>query len=349
MSRFSNVATSALVAGSLTVSGAALAQDETVSLQLANAYPTAANLVGPAADSLAADIERLSGGTIEVETFAPGALLPPAEYFDALSSGALDAAFIDTLPWTGKDIAFAMFTNVPFGPGAPEFLAWMRHGGGQEQAQNLFHAYGIEPIACGLIAPEGGGWYKEPIESVEDFDGLKFRVGGLGGNVLQRLGVAAQNLGGGEVLQALQLGMLDGAEYSMPSIDKSLGFQSVAKYYYFPAWQSQSTIVTLQLSKPKWDSMSEAQQNAVRDACELNIISMLAEGEFEQAKAMQELQEAGVEFLDYPQEVLDALRESWEIVAQEQAERSPKFAEVWESYSAFREEYSAWGERGYLK
>lgn len=338
----------AMAAGTI-ASGSAYGADGTVKLQLANAYPSAMSLVGPAAANVAKNIEDLSGGTVEIEVFAPGALLPPGEYFDSIASGALDAAFIDTLPWTGKDIAFALYTNVPFGPGAPEYLAWMRQGGGQELMQELFAQFNIVAMPCGLLSPEGGGWYRNPIETVADLDGLKYRIGGLGGNVMQKLGVATQQIAGGEILQALQLGMIDGAEYSLPSIDRSIGFQSVAKYYYFPAWQSQSTFTSLMVSKAKWDEFSEAQQKAVKSACDINMIEMLAKGEYEQAVALNEIEKGGIELRRYSDEVLNALREQWEVVAKEQAERSPNFRKGWESYTAFRQEYATWGELGYLK
>lgn len=331
------------------MASAAVAQEATVRMQMASAYPTAASLIGPAAGELAARIASLSGGSIEIENFAPGALLPPAEYFDSIASGALDAAYVDSLPWMGRDIAFSMYTNIPFGPGAPEYLAWMRYGGGQQLFEELYASYGIVPILCGFLSPEGGGWYREPIDSVADFDGLRYRIGGLGGNVMRNLGVAVQQLSGGDVLQALQLGTIDGAEFSMPSIDRSLGFQSVARYYYFPGWQSQSSFTSLLVSQAKWNEMSAAQQGAVRASCEMTMLDMIAKGEYEQALAMTALSEAGVEFMQYSPEVLAALEEQWQLVAAEQAEASENFRRAWESYTAFREQYALWGELGYLR
>lgn len=326
-----------------------MAQDATVRIDLASAYPTPASLIGPAAGELAARIGSLSGGTIKVETFAPGALLPPTEYFGALSAGALDAAYVDSLPWMGRDVAFSMYTNFPFGPSAPEYLAWMRYGGGQQLFEELYAGYGIVAVLCGFLAPEGGGWYRQPINSVADLDGLKYRIGGLGGNVMRNLGASVQQMSGGEVLQALQLGTIDGAEFSMPSIDQSLGFHSVAKYYYFPGWQSQSSFTSVLFSQAKWDEMSEAQQGVIRAACDMTMLDMVGKGEYEQARAMTELRDAGVEFMLYSDEILDALREQWELVAVEQAQASENFRKAWESYTAFREQYALWGQLGYLR
>lgn len=326
----------------------ATAQEETLELQLAGTYPAATTMLGPAQERIASNIEALSGGTLDVTLYEPGALLPPSEYFNAISSGALDAAFSDSLHWTGQDIAFALFTSVPFGPAAGEYLAWMRQGGGENLMQEMFAQYDIYATVCSLISPEGGGWFREEIESVDDLQGLRFRIGGLGGNVMEKLGVSTQLLSGGEVLQALQLGTIDAAEFSMPAIDASLGFQTVADYYYFPAWQSQSSISILMIGTEKWESLSDNQRNAIDATCAANTLHMLAEGEALQVEALTQLEEDGVQLRRFPDPVLDALRESWAEVAAEQAESSEWFARVWESYSTFRDEYATWGDMGYL-
>ncbi|MGE0232366.1 MAG: TRAP transporter substrate-binding protein [Flavobacteriaceae bacterium] len=327
----------------LVATGTATAQDKKVTLQLAGSYPAPTSILGPAQERLVKQIEALSGGSIDVELFAPGALLPPKEYFDAVSSGALDAAFTDSLIWAGKDIGFTLFTNVPFGPGAPEYLAWMKQGGGEEMMKALYGKYNIVSMVCGFLSAEGGGWFREPIESVDDLKGLKFRIGGLGGNVMEKLGASTQNISPGELLQALQLGTVDAAEFSMPSIDKSLGFQTVAKYYYFPGWQAQSSFPVLLISKAKWESFSDQQKAAVQATCDESTMAMLTEGEALQPKALAEIAAAGVEIREYPADVLAALKAKWEEVAAEQAQKSETFKKAWDSYSAFRKQYALWG------
>lgn len=336
-------------AAGLMLAGTAAAQDKKVTMNLAGSYPAPTSLLGPAQTRLTEQIEALSAGSIDVTLYAPGALLPPSEYFDAISSGALDAAFTDSLPWAGKDVAFTLFTNVPFGPSAPEYLAWMKQGGGEDMMKELYASYNIVSMMCGLLAAEGGGWYRKPIDSVDDMKGLKFRISGLGGNVMEKLGVSTQIISPGEILQALQLGTIDAAEFSMPSIDQSLGFQSVAKYYYFPAWQSQSSFPVLLISKSKWDELSDYQKLAIESACDRNLMAMLAEGEMAQPQALAKLTESGVEIRMYPEEVLAALEEKWQEVALEQTQKSENFKKAWESYSAFREQYAVWGKVGFLK
>ncbi|MCB1477007.1 MAG: TRAP transporter substrate-binding protein [Rhodobiaceae bacterium] len=338
-----------MLGASLLAAAPATAQDKKITLQLAGSYPAPTSILGPAQERLTKQIEALSGGSIEVKFFAPGALLPPKEYFDAISSGALDAAFTDSLIWSGKDIGFTLFTNVPFGPGAPEYLAWMKQGGGEEMMKELYGKYNIVSMVCGFLAAEGGGWFRKPIDSLDDLKGLKFRIGGLGGNVMEKLGVSTQNISPGELLQALQLGTVDAAEFSMPSIDKSLGFQTVTKYYYFPGWQAQSSFPVLLISKAKWDAMSQQQKDSVQAACDQSTMSMLTEGEALQPKALADLEAAGVEIREYPEDVLKALEEKWQEVAAEQAQKSENFKKAWDSYSAFRAQYAKWKKIGFVK
>ena len=166
--------------------------------------------------------------------------MPPNQAFDAVSSGALDAAWATPGFWTGKDIAFAVYSTVPFGPGIGEYLAWMKEGGGEKMMQELYAKYNIHSVMCHLIPPEASGWFRKEIKTLEDLKGLKMRFFGLGANVMQKLGVSTQLIQAGEIFQALQLGTIDATEFSMPVMDLSLGFHQVAKFYYFPGWHQQA-------------------------------------------------------------------------------------------------------------
>ena len=191
--------------------------------------------------------------------------MPASQYFDAVGNGSLDAAW--TVPgfFTGKDIAFAMYSTVPFGPEVGEYLAWMKYGGGEKLMQELHAKYNIDAIPCGLISPEASGWFRKEIKTLDDLKGLKMRFFGLGANVMQKLGVATQLLQAGEIFQALQLGTIDATEFSMPVMDLTLGFHQVAKFYYFPGWHQMSTFNVLFISKAKWAELSRHAEGADRD------------------------------------------------------------------------------------
>ena len=325
------------------------AQDKRVRAQMGWAFPSNTGLLGPTQTKLVETLRAVSGGSIDVRGFEPGALVPASQYLDAVGNGSLDMAWSVSGFWTGKDIAFAMYGSVPFGPGVGEYLAWMKHGGGLQLMKELHAKYNVEVIPCGVISPEASGWFRKEIKTVADLKGLKMRFFGLGANVMQKLGVSTQLLQAGEIFQALQLGTIDATEFSMPVMDLTLGFHQVAKFYYFPGWHQQATINELIISKKKWAEFSDNQKRLIETVCDATMLNQFAEGEAVQFKAMQEIQAKGVTLKKWPQEFLDAFEKAWNEVAAEQSAKSPEFKKAWDSYSTFRKNYSVWKDLGYLK
>ncbi len=340
----------ATAAAALTwTASAAIAQDKKVRLNVAGAFPSTTGLLGPTQNYLVNTLKRISGGSIDTKFFEPGALVPAGQYFDAISNGSLDSAWTVSGFFTGKDIAFAMFASVPFGPEAGEYMGWMQHGGGRKLYDDLHAKYNIVAIPCGLIAPEASGWFRKEIKGPDDLKGLKMRFFGLGANVMQKLGVQTQLLQAGEIFQALQLGTIDATEFSMPVMDLTLGFHQVAKHYYFPGWHQMSTMNSLYISKDKWAEFSDAQKGQIEVACDSTMYRQFVEGESVQGKAIKEIQSKGVTLHYWSKDMLALFRKNWEEVAKEQAEKSPEFKKAWDSYSAFRSEYAVWKQYGYLK
>ena len=262
----------AAAAVALVFSQPAGAQEKRVRLNMGMAFPSANAILGPGQVALTEKVKKMSNGSIDMRHFEPGALVPASQYFDAVSNGSLDSAWSGLGFFTGKDIAFALFSSVPFGPEMGEYLAWMRVGGGEQLMQELARKYNVEPILCGTIAPEASGWFRKEIKSVDDLKGLKMRFFGLGAVVMQKLGVSTQILQAGEIFQALQLGTIDATEFSMPVMDLSLGFHQVAKHYYFPGWHQMATFLHLLVSKKKWDELSDSQKEIIKTACDSTML-----------------------------------------------------------------------------
>lgn len=242
-----------------------------------------------------------------------------------------------------------MFTTVPFGPDSGEFLAWFDYGGGNELMREMLGKYNIYPINCGLISPEASGWFKREIKTLDDLKGLKMRFFGLGANVMQKLGVSTQLLQPGDIFQALQLGTIDATEFSMPTMDLSLGFHQAAKFYYFPGWHQQTSIGQLYINIKKWEEYSKTQKAIIVNSCKANMLDEFSEGEAKQFAAMKELQSKGVIIKKWGPEFISAFEEKWQEVVKEESAKSPSFTKVWASYAKFREEYKVWREHGYMK
>lgn len=320
-----------------------------IKIDMQGGYASNVGVLGPAQHNLIKVINAISGGSIEMEFHEPNSFVPNLESLDAVGNGSLDAAWTSPGYWTGKDGAFALVGAVPFGPSAGEYLAWMKFGGGRELWDELYAGYNVKAIPCGIIPPEGSGWFREPINSLEDLQGLKMRFYGLGAKVMEKLGVSTQLIGGGEIFQALQLGTIDATEFSMPVMDLTYGFYQIAKHYYMPGWHQQSTMNDLIISMDIWDEMDDSQKAIMEHGCEANQLWQFAFGEAEQGPAMKELREKGVEFHMWSDDIMGAMEEKWAEVVEEEKADSEMFGRMWESLSVFRADYKDWKDMGYLK
>jgi len=320
-----------------------------VSWRMTSTYPSTLLQLGTMGKRLETDLHTISGGSITLKFYEPGVLAPPFETFDAVSYGAVEAGWSTPGYWAGKEPALQLFSAVPFGPAAPEYLAWYDFGGGKALFEEIYHKHNIHGIICGMTPPEASGWFKKPINSIEDLQGLKIRFFGLGGKVLQKVGAAPQLIAGGEIYQALELGTIDATEYAMPAVDHKMGFFEVAKHYYFPGWHQQSTMFELMINLDAWNKLSTTQQKQINTTCAANVRYGISEGEALQPDALIALQAEGVKLHTWSPEVLAELEAAWDEVSVELVEADPAFAKVWASLNAFRSKYRGWADRGYLK
>ena len=329
------------------VTGASAA--ENARLKMGSTFPGGLVQLGTLGKELEGNINAMAGDRIKIKFYEPGALVPALELFDAVKSGAVDAGWSAPGYWQGKEPAVTLFTTVPFGPSAGEYLGWMYYGGGEEMMQELYARHNIHTMVCGIIAPEASGWFRKPIDSVADLKGLKMRFFGLGAKVMQKLGVDTQLLAAADIYPALERGTIDATEFSMPAIDLKLGFYQIAKHYYFPGWHQQSTLLEMMINMDKWNAMDAQQQKIITTACRANVATGLAEGEALQAKALKELVGHGVTLHKWSDADLAVFEEKWNEVAAEQAAKNEDFARIWKSMQDYREEYKLWKDYGFLK
>jgi len=340
----------ALLASAALHASPAHAQGAKVQINMTMAMPTNLNLVGEGGPRFAARVKRASGGTLEFRLHEPGAIVPPLQALGAVTRGAVDAAWSPSGFFAGTDSAFAMFTSVPFGPDIGEFLAWMQHGGGKAIMVEMFDKQNVHAVPCGMTPPEASGWFRREIKTVNDLKGLKMRFFGFGAKVMDKLGVATQMLAPGDIFQALQLGTIDATEFAMPSMDLKLGFHQIAKYYYFPGWHQQTSMLVISFNKQKWNALSDAHKAIIENACGDTLLEMITEGEATQWKAMKEMREKhGVKIMRWSPEIMKALEKAWGEVVAEEAAKNPNFKRLWDSYSKFRAEYKLWRDYGYLR
>ncbi len=315
-----------------------------VEWKMASSFSRELVVIGDQGERFASRLRLMSGGEISIEFFDPGTLVPALEIFDAVSRGTIDAGWSAAGYWAGKVPALQFFTAVPFGPGAEEALAWYRFGGGRELWRELLAPHNMVGFWCNAIPGEGGGWFRKPIKTVADLDGLKIRFFGLGAKVMERLGVSTQLVSGGDIFPALELGTIDATEFSMPAIDLDLGFYQVAKHYYLPGWHQPAAFGELLVNLDRWNELSDRQRTQIDSACGENIQHGLAYGASLQPEALREIRSKGVTLHRWPKEILAAMRKAWEEVVAEEAAADADFARVWESFSTFRKDYAIWRE-----
>ena len=332
-----------------TTADGASAQAKPISWKMGSTFASSWPIHGDLGKLLEANIARVTGGTVTVKYFEPGALVPALELFDAVSAGSVDAGWSSPGYWAGKEPAMPIFTTIPFGPNMGEYLAWLYAGGGEELFRELYARHNIHALHCGLHSPEGSGWFREPIESAEDLVGLKMRFFGLGARVMEKLGVSTQMIAGGDVYPALELGTIDALEFSMPVSDLAQGFYQIAKHYYLPGWHQQTSLFELIVNIDRWNELSPTQQAQIESVCGDMFRAGAAMSESMQVKALATLKSKGVILHQWPPEMLARFREATAVVMAEEAAKDPTFAKVWDSLGQFRAGYAEWRKLGYLE
>lgn len=343
------LATAAVAALSLTATAPAAAKK--VLLKVPVAFNTGLPGLGSPILSAAEFVKNASGGSVKMKVYEPGKLVAPFEILGAVSSGKVNAGFATAGYWAGKIPASPLFSAVPFGPEAGEYMAWLYYGNGMNLYQEMYDqaGYNVKVLPCSIIAPETSGWFAKPIEKAEDLKGLKMRFFGLGGKVMQKLGVSTSLLPGGEIFPALEKGAIDATEFSLPAVDKRLGFHKVVKYNYFPGWHQQATVFELLINKDTWTGMDATQQAVVETSCKANMAQAFAEGEAGQFGPMKEnVMKNGVRIKRWNPEMLALFKSTWEDVAKEEVAKDAFFKKVYDDLSGFRKDYNLWKTNAFL-
>ncbi len=336
----------ALLGAALALPALAPASAKTLKLDLQSAWPLTMPASGRDAEHFTNTIKTLSGGELEFKLYSAGKLVPPLQIFDAVQSGTLDAGYTSPLYVAGRFPAVQLFGGVPFGPPALEYLGWLYNGGGLELWREIYGAQGVVPVPCGLMEREAGGWYRMEINSEADLAGKKLRFAGLAGEVMKKMGASVVLLGSGDIYPNLERGVIDGTELSMPAIDKSAGFDKVAKNYYLPGWHQPAAINELLISKAKWDALSDAQRAMIETTCRETMLWGVTSTLVENAEAVEGFQANGVAVRQFPPELLAKFKTATNEVMAEQSEKNADFKRVWDSLSAYRGKVSAWENNG---
>jgi TRAP-type mannitol/chloroaromatic compound transport system substrate-binding protein len=323
---------------------------EKVSWKMQSTFPSSLTHLGPAGVRFTKDLERMSGGNFQVKFFEPGALVPPLECFDAVSKGSIESCWAPAGYFTGKYPALAFFTAVPFGPGIGEFMAWKWFGDGNKLQAEIYAKHNLVSFDALAIGPETSGWFRKEVKSLAELKGMKMRFFGLGAQVMNKLGVSTQLLAAADIYPALERGVIDATEFSMPAMDVKLGFHQIAKFNYFPGWHQQTSVTDFIANKTAWDKLPAAYKAMVEVAAKAQVIYTFAETEAMQFDVMAEMRDKHkVQVKRWSDADLAAFEQAWHDVLKEESAKDPVFKKIADNYLDFRKRYAIWGDSQIMK
>ncbi|MCH8502780.1 MAG: TRAP transporter substrate-binding protein [Ectothiorhodospiraceae bacterium] len=339
-------AATALLAGTVLTSTAHA--QERVRWQVPIAFPS--HLVGLSTPikHLTETLSAISNGNMQLRYYEPGELIPPFEILDAVSEGRYNAGFT----WIGYDQGsipvLPLLSGPPFGMEPPAFMAWHYFGGGNELLQEVYEPYGVHALLCGVIGPEAAGWFAEPLESLDQIDGLRIRFAGIGGRVMEELGASVTMIPGGELYQAMERGTIDAMEFSAPAVDRILGMQEIVQNYTLPGWHQTYTTSHLLVNQDAWDGLSDTSCAMLEVGCRSATLHGFSESEWENPQALRDFEAEGVQLQVLPESLLAELEEVTMRVLDEMASEDEMFGKVLESQREWMKVHGNWHHKGHL-
>src|SRR5499427_1596526 len=307
-----------------------------------SSFPKSLDTIYGAAEVFAKAVAELTDNKFQIQVFAAGEIVPGLNAADAVTNGTVEMCHTASYYYVGKDPTYAFATAVPFGLNSRMQSAWMAFGGGTELMNDFYKKANIYGIPCGNTGCQMGGWFRKEIKEAADFNGLKFRIGGYAGRVLQKLGCVPQQIAGGDIYPALEKGTIDAAEWVGPYDDEKLGLYKVAPYYYYPGWWEGGPELDLFVNTKAWSELPKEYQSILEAACADANVTMLAKYDALNPAALRRLVAAGVQLRPFPREIMLASYKAATEVYDGFAETNPKFKKVYEPWKAFRGEEILW-------
>jgi len=318
-------------------------RNKKVTIKLATSWPAHFPIMGTGVEKFAQRVKDISGGSLEIKIYPKNVLVPALAVFDAASSGEIDAFHSGPYYWKGKNSSFSLFSGIPFGFTAEEINSWMLYGGGLEMWREQYAKYNLYPFLGGNTNIQMGGWFRKPIESLKDMQGLKMRIPGLGGEVFSKMGVNPILLPAGEIYTSLERGVIDATEWVGPALDMKMGFYKVAPYYY-SGWHEPGSILELTFNKHSWSKLGFEHQSMIEVASSEMNANMTYEFHHENIYALHKLEALNVKLLQFPDDVTNAGKKALVEVVAKLSNENRDFAEVSESIKKYLNLSKKWSD-----
>jgi TRAP-type mannitol/chloroaromatic compound transport system substrate-binding protein len=330
-----------LAAGAIAKPAIAQSMPE-VRWRLSSAFPKSLDTLYGAAEAFSKFCSEMTDGKFQVQVFAAGEIVGTFQALDAVSNGTVEMIQAPGYYYVGKDPTLAIMADIPFAFNARQKNAWLYYGGGQELINEFVAKYNVHTIPGGNTGTQMGGWFRKEVKSVADLQGLKFRIAGIAGQVLQKMGAVPQQIAGGDIYPALERGTIDAAEWVGPYDDEKLGFNKVAPFYYYPGFWEGGPTVHMWFAKPKWDELPKHYKAIAESAAAHANIDMTAKYDAKNPAALRRLVAAGAQLRPFSQEIMDAGLKASNELYDEISAKNPDFKKMYDSLKAFRNEEYLW-------
>jgi TRAP-type mannitol/chloroaromatic compound transport system substrate-binding protein len=311
--------------------------DPRVNWRLATSFPRSLDIIHGSGERIAERVEALTGGSFTIRVYAAGEIVPALQVMDAVQQGTVQCGVSPGYYYIGKNPALAFDSSVPFGLSTRQQIAWFYHGGGLDVLNSVYADFGIVSFPAVSTGGQMGGWFREPVGSLSELGGLRMRIPGIGGEIMARLGVAVQVLGGGDIYPALERGAIDATEWVGPYDDEKLGFYQIAENYYYPGWWEPGLTGSLLVSLNAYNQLPRAYQEALRSACAETLSQSLAAYDAANPLALRRLvRDNGVVLRQYSTEIMEAAWREANDYLEEQAAAEASFRTVYDNWKEFR-------------
>ncbi|KQT08712.1 TRAP transporter substrate-binding protein [Ramlibacter sp. Leaf400] len=310
--------------------------------RLASSFPKSLDTIFGAAEVFSNKIKAMSGGKFEVSVHAAGELMPAFGVVDGVQQGTVECAHTAPYYFFGKDETFALGCAIPFGLNSRQMTAWMYEGNGLKLMREFYAKFSMINFPGGNTGAQMGGWYRKEIKSLADVKGLKIRIGGFGGKVLERIGGVPQNIPGGEIYQALEKGTIDAAEWVGPYDDQKLGFNKVAPFYYYPGWWEGGPQLDFFINQKAFDALSPENKAIVEAAAAEAHVTMQARYDGRNPAALKQLVGAGTKLRPFPNDVMNAAFKAANDLYEELNTKNESWKKIYADYNKFRADQNLW-------
>jgi TRAP-type mannitol/chloroaromatic compound transport system substrate-binding protein len=310
--------------------------------RLASSFPKSLDTLYGAGEMLVKYVAEMTDNKFQIRIFAAGEIVPGLQVLDAVQNGTVEMGHTAGTYYVGKDPTFAFDTAIPFGTNSRQQDAWINWGGGRELLAEFYKAYNVHGIVCGATGAQMGGWFRKEIRTVDDLKGLKFRIAGIAGLVINRVGGVAQQIAGGDIYPALEKGTIDAAEWVGPYDDQKLGFNKITQYYYYPGWWEGGPQPSAYINLEKWNELPKPYKAVMEAGCAQAQKWMLSKYDAENPKALRELASTGTKLMPFTQPVMETCFNASNEIWAEISAKNARFKKVYDSWRPFRNEEILW-------